>query len=224
MFQNLTLAGLHQDDLDALTPHLSERRVARGDVLIAQGALVEQVHFPTTAYLANTVTFSDGRSAETFVMGVEGVSGLAPFLADAPCAWAVEVTTPGDVYEMSASILRGLNERSPRLRRQLLRLCNDYQAQASMGVACAALHNATARLARFLLVSMERTRADHLNLTQEDLGALLGVQRTTVNASAMELKAFGAVTYSRGKIRLKDRDALRRAACECYPLHKALMH
>lgn len=83
MLRNHTIAGMRDADFAALVPWLTERRVDRGEILVEQGAMVDTVHFPTTAYLANTVTFS--RSAETFIMGVEGVSALPPFLAEAPC-------------------------------------------------------------------------------------------------------------------------------------------
>ncbi len=222
MFRNQTLAALCAPDFAALRPHLSERRVERGEVLVEQGSAVEYIYFPTTALLSNTVTFSDGRSAETFVMGVEGVSGLAPFLAEAPCAWAVEVKVAGSVWFAPARVLQRQVDASASLRRDLLRLSNDYQTQASFGVACAALHNAPSRLARLLLLHGDRRRTDELRLTQEDLATLLGMQRTTVNAAALELKAGRAIRYSRGIIRIIDRPALEQAACECHSLHRSM--
>lgn len=223
MFRNLTLAALRGPDFAALRPHLGERRVERGDVLVEQGARVEYVYFPTTALLANTVTFSDGRSAETFVMGVEGVSGLPAFLAEAPCAWAVEVKVGGAVWAVPARVLQKQVEASADLRRDLLRLSNDYQTQAAFGVACAALHNAPSRLARLLLLHADRACTEELRFTQEDLATLLGMQRTTVNAAALELKAGKAIRYSRGVIRIMDRPALEQAACECHDLHRLVM-
>lgn len=223
MLRNHTIAGMRDADFAALVPWLTERRVDRGEILVEQGAMVDTVHFPTTAYLANTVNFSDGRSAETFIMGVEGVSALPPFLAEAPCGWAVEVKASGSVFSVPARVLRAQVEVSADPRRDLLRLCNDYHAQAALGVACAALHDAPSRLARFLLVHADRAASNELRLTQEDLATLLGVQRTTVNAAAMSLKAAGSIRYSRGVIRIIDLPALKRAACECYDLHHSLL-
>jgi len=223
MLRNNTIAAMADADLAALLPYLVERRVARGEVLIEQGAEVDTIYFPTTAYLANTVTFSDGRSAETFVMGVEGVSALPPFLAAAPCAWAVQVKASGAVYALPARVLRSRVEASRPLMRDLLRLSSDYHAQSAFGVACAALHDAPSRLARFLLVYADRAGSGELRFTQEDLATLLGLQRTTVNGAAVELKAAGAIRYSRGLIRIVDRSALKRQACECYDLHRSVL-
>lgn len=221
MHQNLTLASMHEADIAALMPFLSERFVNRGDVLTEQGAMVEDVYFPTSAFLANTVTFADGRSAETFVMGLEGVSGLAPFLADAPCAWAVEVRSSGNVLRMPAAALRKQVDESASLRQLLLSLASDYQTQAALGVACASLHAIAPRLAKVILIGSERTGTDEMHLTQENLATLLGVQRTTVNAAALELKKAGVISYSRGAIQITDRARLTRAACECYALQRA---
>ena len=55
-----------------------------------------------------------------------------------------------------------------------------------------------------------------LELTQESLSGLLGVQRTTVNAVARELQDEGLITTRRGIIEVHDRDGLQRRACECY--------
>ena len=221
MFRNRTLSTMDPQDLAVLMPHLSERRVQRGQVLIVQGERVETVAFPVSAHVANTVTFADGRTAETFILGTEGATGVAPFLADAPCSWGVEVKTSGALYEIPAPLLRNAVEASPRLRAQFLRLANDYQTQSAIGVACAALHQTTERLALLILVTADRYGEDRLQLTQADLANMLGVQRTTVNASATQLKAAGAVAYSRGVIRIRDRSALEHQACECWSLRAA---
>ena len=218
MLRNLTLAALHESDLAALRPHLVHREFERGELLTAQGADVDQVYFPTTAYISNSVTFSDGRSAQIFVMGVEGVSGLAAFLADEPCAWNVEVRSAGEAYQLPAAVLRRRAQASPGLRVQLLRLAHDYQAQGAYSVGCAALHSTVSRLAHFILTSADRHHDDRLQLTQQDIADFLSIQRTTVNAAANELKDAGAIRYSRGVLRIIDRPELTRRTCECYRL------
>lgn len=222
MLRNHTLAALAPDDRPALYPHLAQRSVGRGEVLTSQGETVDDVYFPASAYLANIVTFRDGSSAEAFVMGCEGVSGLAAFLAELPCAWGVEVAAPGEVFQLPASALRRRVEESDDLRALLIRRAYDYQAQAALAVACAGAHTIPQRLARLILASTARLERAELRLTQEDLARLLGVQRTSVNAAALILKAAGAMTYSRGVIRVTDRAALTRQACECIDLEETL--
>jgi hypothetical protein len=47
---------------------------------------------------------------------------------------------------------------------------------------------------------------------------MVGVQRTTVTALALELQARGVINYRRGNIAILDREALLRSACECYEI------
>ncbi|MDO9474306.1 MAG: Crp/Fnr family transcriptional regulator [Caulobacter sp.] len=223
MLRNLTLAGLAPEDFQVLGPHLSAKHVVRGEILTKQGDKVETIYFPTTALVANTVTFSDGSSVETFVMGVEGVTGLAPVLADGPCPWAVEVKAEGEVFQIEAAILRQRFDVSASLRTQLLRLSSDYQAQAAFGVGCAALHNTRGRLAKFILLNGDRAETGRLRLTQQDFADYLGVQRTTVNEASQDLRNAGAIRHHRGMVEITDRTVLKTMACECYKLHRSLV-
>ena len=82
-------------------------------------------------------------------------------------------------------------------------------------VACNSFHSIEARAARWLLTAHDRA-GRRLELTQESLAGLLGVQRTTVNAVARELQDEGLITTRRGIIEVHDRDGLERRSCECY--------
>jgi len=82
-------------------------------------------------------------------------------------------------------------------------------------VACNAFHSIPERAARWLLHAQDRA-GDRIELTQEALAGLLGVQRTTVNAVVRELLDENLISTGRGVIRVTDRAGLKRRACECY--------
>ena len=88
-------------------------------------------------------------------------------------------------------------------------------AQIMQTVACNSFHPIEARAARWLLTAHDRG-GNRLELTQESLAGLLGVQRTTVNAVARELQDEGLITTRRGIIEVHDRAGLERRSCECY--------
>ncbi len=73
-----------------------------------------------------------------------------------------------------------------------------------------------ARLCRWLLQSADRAASDTVALTQELLAEMLGVRRTSVTETASKIQASGAISYSRGVIKIIDRPALEALACECY--------
>jgi DNA-binding transcriptional regulator YhcF (GntR family) len=79
-----------------------------------------------------------------------------------------------------------------------------------------------ARLCRWLLRARDLSESNDLPFTQEYLGGMLGVRRTSVTEVASELQQAGLIKYSRGKIQIVDADALKESACECYASVKAL--
>lgn len=224
MLGNTTLESLTAEDLASLTPHLTEGTFDRGAILTEQGDDVETIYFPASAQLANVLRFTDGSTSESFFMGTEGVSGLAAFLADEPCAWSVEVRVPGRVYALPAGVLRDRFRASETLRTHLLRLAYDYQVQSALAAGCSHKHTVPARLASTLAIMSDKLDHITLELTQDDLGRILGVQRTSINAGSIALRASGAIKYSRGQIRIADREKLRQAACECLDLYEMIKH
>ncbi|MGV9010602.1 Crp/Fnr family transcriptional regulator [Brevundimonas sp.] len=213
---NGLLESMDEDDQIALDPHLRRMTVEKDQILIEQDTRVREVHFPIGTELSNVMAFSDGRVVEISTVGSEGLSGLAAFLAEAPCAWRVTVREGDTVIALSAAALRKQVAVSPRLLKRLMLLTHDNQSQGAQNAACNAIHDSTSRLARWILTLCDRTGREALELTQEEMSVMLGVQRTTVSAGAAELKRQGAISYARGALRVENRRRLEAAACECY--------
>jgi len=89
-------------------------------------------------------------------------------------------------------------------------------AQVQQSVACNALHGLEARLCRWLLQTHDCIDGNILPLTQEFLGQMLGVRRTTVTIAAQLLQSAGLIRYQRGHIQILDRAKLEDISCECY--------
>ncbi len=65
-------------------------------------------------------------------------------------------------------------------------------------------------------MTQDRAGRDSFYLTQEFLGIMLGVRRQSVSLSASTLQRAGLITYSRGNMKILDREGLERSSCECY--------
>jgi hypothetical protein len=89
-------------------------------------------------------------------------------------------------------------------------------AQIQQLVACNALHYLEARLSRWLLHTQDCVDGDVIPLTQESLGQMLGVRRTTLTVVARLLQSAGMIRYRRGLIHIINRAKLEENACECY--------
>jgi CRP-like cAMP-binding protein len=97
---------------------------------------------------------------------------------------------------------------------------NGYQGivlfQAQQSAACHAIHSVESRLCRWLLQAEDVMESEEIELTQEFLSHMLGVRRTSVSLAAHSLQKSGLIRYSRGQIKIVDREGLEESACECY--------
>lgn len=69
-------------------------------------------------------------------------------------------------------------------------------------------------------MTRDRMPSDEFLLTQEFLGMMLGVRRTSVSLAMNTLQKTGIVQYRRGRVTILNRKALQDRACECYEVSK----
>ncbi|MGO8935304.1 MAG: Crp/Fnr family transcriptional regulator, partial [Terracidiphilus sp.] len=68
----------------------------------------------------------------------------------------------------------------------------------------------------WILMTQDRIVSDNLPLTQEFLAQMLGSRRASVTVAAGILQKAGLISYTRGAVRILDRERLEEAACDCY--------
>ena len=213
---NKLLASLPRQEFDRLAPHLSTHLLAQGIVLTEAGDEVDQIYFPHNGMLSLLAVLRDGNAIETATVGREGVVGAMAGLGLYKSLVRVVVQMPMACSKVPASHFRTVAATSDPLRNLCIRYNEILLSQARVTAACNALHSIEARFCRWLLQSFDRAASDSISLTQEFLAGMLGVRRTSVTEVASKVQATGAITYSRGVIRILDRDALLRMSCECY--------
>ena len=213
---NKLLASLPRDDFDRLLPHLSMVSLAQGAVLTEAGDEVDQVYFPHYGMLSLLAVLRDGKAIETATVGREGVVGAMAGLGLYKSLVRVVVRMPMACSKIAATHFRTVAATSDPVRNLCIRYNEVLLSQARVTAACNALHSVEARFCRWLLQSADRAASDTVNLTQEFLAEMLGVRRTSVTEVASKVQNAGAITYSRGVIRILDRVALMRMSCECY--------
>ncbi len=213
---NKLLASLPRDDFDRLAPHLATVSLQQGAVLTEAGDEVDQIYFPHYGMLSLLAVLRDGKAIETATVGREGVVGAMAGLGLYKSLVRVVVQMPVSVSKIAASHFRTVVASSDPVRNLCIRYNEVLLSQARVTAACNALHSIEARFCRWLLQSADRAASDTVALTQEFLAEMLGVRRTSVTEVASKVQAAGAITYSRGVIKILDRQALMRMSCECY--------
>jgi CRP-like cAMP-binding protein len=213
---NKLLTSLPRDHYDRLLPNLSTVSLQQGTVLYEAGDEVDQVYFPHYGMLSLLAVLRDGKAIETATVGNEGVVGAMAGLGLYKSLVRVVVQMPVSVSRIAASPFRTAAASSEAIRNLCIRYNEVLLSQARVTAACNALHPIEARFCRWLLQSADRSASDTVTLTQEFLAEMLGVRRTSVTEVARKVQNAGAITYSRGVIKILDRAALARMSCECY--------
>jgi CRP-like cAMP-binding protein len=209
------LAALPANALSLLQPHLRQREFSAGTLLWEAGDAEHQIYFPHAGLVSIAITSREGHAVEVGSVSREGAAGVLDLADGRPAARAV-VLIAGTFSYMPAHRLAELERHSPELAALAARCREWILLQSQHMAACNATHSAEARFCRWLLLAADRMECDTVAATQEEIGALLGIRRTTVTLVAQKLQSTGTIHYSRGKIAIRDRKALQALACSCY--------
>jgi CRP-like cAMP-binding protein len=217
--------------IDALPPALKSSLLTRlqpvdlpvGTVLSSPGQTPPFAHFMTSG-IASVVTFmSDGVGAEVGVIGHEGLVEAIHLLGTATAPTTAFIQSEATALRMPFAELQQLFLATGPLSKLILECVQSQGFILSQLAACHGLHEIEERLARWLLMVRDRLESDRFELTQEFLAEMLGARRTSVTLAAGALQRSGLIKYSRGHIHVVDGKGLEDAACECYPIVRALV-
>jgi CRP-like cAMP-binding protein len=214
--RNAILAQLPDEAYASLAPFLTPVDLPLGMRLSEPNRPIEYVYFLNSGLISTDALTEEGESVEVGVIGREGFSGLPALLDQPQMSHSVIMQGIGEGLRIRSSVVRDEFLKGGMLQRMVHAFAYLQLVQVSQSVLCNRLHEVDARLARWLLTSADRMESESLNLTQEFLSQMLGVQRSTVTVAAGELQRAGMIGYSRGKINILDRPELTKVACECY--------
>jgi CRP-like cAMP-binding protein len=213
---NKLLAALPRTDLGLLLPHLTTLGLEQGTVLCDVGDELDQVHFPLSGMISLVVVMKDGKAIETATIGREGVFGAMSGLGIHHSQVRAIAQLPMFTSRIESTQLRKAATSSKPIANFCIRYNETLLQQARVTGACNALHSVEERFCRRLLQTRDRAENDPIQLTQEFLSEMLGVRRTSVTDVAIKIQAGGAISYTRGVIKILDLDALKAISCECY--------
>ncbi len=215
--ENRLLASLSPDDRAMIVPALSDASFDTGNVLFETGDDVSDICFPGRDMIGSLVLrLREGASAEAAMIGFEGAIGGIISEGNKPAFANAIVQVGGRGLLMPAEALQKAREQSPTFRDHFARYADCLLAQVMQSVACNAVHELDARLARWLLTMQDRLGSARLQVTQEFAAQMLGVQRPYATRILGDLERRGSIATTRGAIIVVDRAELERQACECY--------
>lgn len=213
---NMILLSLPADECSSLFSKLEFVSLPTHTVLNEVGERIKFAYFMNDGLASVLSIMDDGKSVEVGLCGSEGFVGLplAAGFASSPTRIIVQVT--GSAFRVSAADLNAALRVCPTLVTGINRFAQVLALQSAQVAACNRLHDIDERLARWLLMSQDRLGGDVVGLTQEFLAHMLGTRRASVTVAAGILQKAGIISYTRGSVKIVNREQLEDATCECY--------
>ncbi len=207
---------LPRKERDALRAICEPQAMAAGEVLHQAGTPFQYVYFPVSGYVSMLAAVEGTPALEVGMVGREGMVGAHVALGVATVSGQALVQGEGMTMRARAVAFRKVLAASPGLQECLGRYLYVRMEQLAGIAPCLRFHVIEARLARWLLMSHDRSQAPAFKVKQEFLSYMLGVRRAGITKAAMSLQAQGVISYTRGILAVLDRPGLEAQACACY--------
>ena len=217
---NRLLAALPKKDYQNLLAASEPVTLTFGDILFEPGDNIRHVYFPNHGIVSLLSAVGEREHVEVGIVGNEGMAGLPVFMGVSKSRTRGLVQGEGSALRMKSAALRKVLSNGSALHKLLHLYTHSLMTQISQTAACNRFHQVNPRLARWLLMTHDRTAGDEFRLTQEFLSQMLGVRREGVTLAAGTLQKQKLISYSRGQIKILDRAGLEATSCKCYEVVK----
>jgi CRP-like cAMP-binding protein len=213
---NLLLNQLPDTEFNAVLRHLELVQLSMKQPIIETGKRIAYVYFPSTFVASVVAIMQSGEVVEIGTFGNEGCSGGELLLGADTSRQTVICQITGHSLRMPADAFRMLAKEGSGLKTVTQHYLHAFMTQIAQSVACSRLHHVEARFARWLLMTDDRVQKREFFITHEFIATMLGVHRPTISLVATAFQQKGVISYSRGRMRVEDRQQLEKMSCECY--------
>jgi CRP-like cAMP-binding protein len=215
--RNELLSSLLEGDLRSLAMHLEDVPLWPFAVIEAAHYPVEHIYFPETGLVSVKLTDKRrGAAVEIGMVGRDGMTGLAMVLGDGYPVTKTVVQIAGTAKRIAAAKLRTLLEGRSTLQRCFLRYAYTFALQTSYTAFANGRGCVPERLARWLLMCLDRQDESTINITHDFIADALGSRRAGITDALKGLRTQGIITHGRGEIVVLDRSGLEKAAGQFY--------
>jgi CRP/FNR family transcriptional regulator, cyclic AMP receptor protein len=203
------LAELPPEDVRRLLAIARRRTFKRGEVVFHRDDLADSLHLVVRGRFGARVLTPLGDSVLVDVLGPGQTFGeLALLLPQARRSATVEALEVGETRSVFRDDFTRLQREHPGVKDVLLRLVAEQLRRSTDRVVEAHYVGAETRVRRRLVELAATYDGGVVPLTQEDVAAMAGTSRATVNRVLREEERNGAVALARGRTTVLDLGAL----------------
>lgn len=219
--QNRLLAFVSEADLALLQPHLHMVNLQLKLGLEAANTEIFDCYFLTSGIASVVATGRNGKTIEVGLIGSEGVTGSAAILGVDKSPNATFMQVEGQGFRISIEDLRDAMDLSKSLSLTLTRYVAIFMIQNAQTALVNGKAGVVRRLARWLLMTQDRSPSRQLSITHEFMALMLGVRRPGVTDALHMLEGYGAVRARRNQVTITNRTVLEKAADWTYGVAEA---
>ncbi len=192
--------------------------LVQSETLSEAGSPLDRVFFPTEGVISILATYASGNLIEVATVGREGFAGITGLLDGQVQPGTYVVQVAGHAYAMKREDFDELVREDEEFRSLTKRYADIFIYQIMISAACNGAHGVDERLARWLLMMIDRSDEPVIRLTHEFLADIINVRRATISDALKRLEAKGAIRRDRGRIELNDKERLTNSCCDCYEM------
>jgi CRP-like cAMP-binding protein len=205
------LADLPPEDVRTLLSIARRRTFSRGEVVFHRDDPADSLHLVVRGRFGARVLTPLGDSVLVDVLGPgQSFGELALISPEARRSATVEALEAGETRSVYRDEFARLQREHPGVKDVLLRLLAEQLRRSTDRVVEAHHVDAETRVRRRLFELTALYEDGVVPLTQEDIAALAGTSRATVNRVLREEQRLGSVRLSRGRTTVLDRESLER--------------
>jgi CRP-like cAMP-binding protein len=208
------LAGLPAEDVRELLSIARRRTFTKGEVVFHREDLAESLHFVVRGRFAVRVATPVGDNVLLDVLGPGDAFGELALLSDARRSATVSALETGETRSVYRDDFARLQRSHPGVKDVLLQLLAEELRRVSERLVEAHYVDAETRVRR-RVCELAESYGDGpgppvVPLTQDDLAAMAGTSRATVNRVLREEEKRGVVALDRGRVTVLDAGGLGR--------------
>ena len=213
---NKLLLGLGMAELRQLSGCLHRVVLRPRQILVEPNLPVRDVYFIENGLTSVISRSKQRRPMEVSMVGRWGLVGLPAVLGTGRSPFRCVVQVPGTALRMNAEDVQRTMREVPAFHQMLMNYVQARMVQQAQITVCNARHRIRQRVARWLLMGLDRLDGTEIPVTHDLLGRMLGIRRAGVTVVISEMETQGILQRGRGQIEIIDRDQLEAAACHCY--------
>jgi hypothetical protein len=217
---NRLLAAFSDKDYALIAPHLMPTEMVQRQDIELPNQPFEFIYFPEGG-ISSVVAISGKEKAEANIIGWDGMSGVCVIHGTDRSPLHTFVQVAGAGQRMEVAHFRAAIDESRSLHATCLLFAEANAIQIAHTALANSRHSIEERLARWILMCLDRQNDGALELTHEFLSLMLGVRRAGVTTALHVLEGGLMIRATRGLIVVRDRDRLEAVAGDAYGVPEA---